>query len=145
MVSRPLMHFCCTSSVNFDKGIVASTTHFRRNMKQALVGIFAATLFSIASGAGATTRYTTGTYVSISAQSLSESSAHWIATSVDTVYCDYDRLYIDPQNKELFATALSASLNNKQVNVAFDDNSPSVSVPPHGSITCKVLSIWWDN
>lgn len=114
-------------------------------MRKAFCGLLAATLICSAADALATTRTTGNTYIRMGAQSLAESSAHWIALSADTVYCDNDRLYIDPQNKELFATALSASLSNKQVNVSFDDASPSVSIPPHGSITCKVLSIWWDS
>lgn len=90
----------------------------------------------------AITRVVGNTTLQIGAQSQPESNAHWIATTQANV-CAANRMYIDFSNKELFAMALSAFFNNQVVNVAYEDSASAATVPPHGNITCKVLSIWW--
>lgn len=91
----------------------------------------------------ATPRSVGNTYLKVAGQSTQESTANWIETSVSTsTYCAYNRLYIDFNNKEQFAIAQSAYLNNTQVTIWYEDAATAAVVPPHANISCKVISIY---
>jgi hypothetical protein len=96
----------------------------------------------------ATTYLVPGTTISVYAQSTAESSAHLIRSS-EGIYnngqhpwCG-DRAYILFADKELFATALAASLSGKPVNFIYEDAAEVKVAAGHIVFGCKVISIWW--
>ena len=52
------------------------------------------------------------------------------------------RMYIDPADKQLFATVLAASLANKQMAFTYDDAATTRNLGYHGTHSCKLLSVW---
>lgn len=56
-------------------------------------------------------------------------------------------VYISPEDKQLFATALAAQTNSIHVNIKYEDNASTVSYgsssPWSGTtLRCKLLAIW---
>ena len=103
---------------------------------------------SYATNSNATQYIVWDTEISVYAQSASESTAHLIAISKG-MYNDGEhpwcgnRAYILFSDKELFATALAASLSGKRVNVRYEDAAETKIAAGHIEFTCKVISIWW--
>lgn len=88
------------------------------------------------------------TQLTVYAQSSTESTAHLISSSVGIYnngphpWCG-NRAYILFSDKELFATALAASLSGKIVNFFYEDAAESKTALGHIAFGCKVVSIWW--
>lgn len=98
---------------------------------------------SLEDNALATTRTSGNNTIKVYAQSLTNSDAHFIESQDQTwTNCSYNRAYIDPADKELFAKALTAEANATLVAVAYDDAAATPTVPPHGVGGCRVISIW---
>lgn len=86
--------------------------------------------------------------ITIYAQSEKESEAHMIG--IEGMYSDgdhpqcIDRAYIEFSDKELFATALIASILGKKVHIDYIDNAEPKLIMGHtDGLTCKVISIFW--
>ena len=86
--------------------------------------------------------------LSVFAQSSTESTAHLISSSVGIYnngphpWCG-NRAYILFSDKELFATALAASISAKAVNFYYEDAAEVRGAAGHIGFGCKVVSIWW--
>lgn len=52
-------------------------------------------------------------------------------------------VYIDFDDKELFATALAASLTKQPINFGYEDTAPEKNVIGFGLNRCKVYAIWF--
>jgi len=109
------------------------------------IGIFASIyMYNLVTNAGAATLNASSTQLSIYAQSTADSTAHLVQSSVALDgACTNNRAYILFSDKELFATALAASLQSKAVNFIYETEAESKSAGGHQSSTCKVISIWW--
>lgn len=87
------------------------------------------------------------TVISIYTQSPSDGGAHLIRSSKG-IYQDGEhpwcgnRAYIDFTDRELFATALAASLTGKPMNFFYEDAAESRFVHGHTTSKCRVFSIW---
>ena len=53
-----------------------------------------------------------------------------------------DSAYIRFEDKELFATALAASMSGKKVSFQYEDAAPTMNIAGHKTSKCKVFSIW---
>ncbi len=89
-----------------------------------------------------------GTTLSLYTQSPAESNAHLIRLTKPMLngakhpWC-VDRAYINLTDSAMYASALSASLLSKNVNVIYDDAAPAKSASGHAlNFTCKVISIF---
>ena len=79
------------------------------------------------------------------AQSRVESTAHLIQVNqtISNSACDANRLYIDLNDKELFATALANYLQGRAMDIVYNTNSPSKYAAGHvNSIPCRIMSIF---
>ena len=100
------------------------------------------------SDAHATAYQVDNTKLYIYAQSDTESDAHLVRSSVgiyqggEHPQCG-NRAYIDFKDKDLFATALAASISGKSVNFFYEDAAPSKTIAGHTTTTCRIYSIWW--
>ncbi len=53
------------------------------------------------------------------------------------------RVYVDPGDKTLYATALAAAISGQTVSFYYDDAAPPVAIDGHqASFICKVWSLW---
>lgn len=119
-------------------------------MKKAIITIFSVLLIvsTLAVNVSATMYRVDNAQLSIFAQSSTESTAHLISSSVGMYnngphpWCG-NRAYILLSDKELFATALAASLSGKAVNFYYEDAAENKSAAGHIAFGCKVVSIWW--
>ena len=97
--------------------------------------------------AAAETYMVENTKLYIYAQSPTDSQAHLIRSSVgiyqggDHPWCG-NRAYINFSDKELFATALAASLTGKSVNFMYEDAAASKEIVGHVISKCRVFTIW---
>lgn len=102
----------------------------------------------ISCNAFATSYIVPNTKISIYAQSHLESTANLIRLDVPMYnggshpWCG-DRAYILFEDKELFATALAASISSRAVNVMYEDAAESKNAAGHIAFSCKIISIWW--
>lgn len=89
-----------------------------------------------------------GTKITVFSQSHKESTAHLIQLGSPMFnggnhpWC-INRAYILFDDKELFASALSASVSNKAVNLIYEDAAESKMAAGHSELSCKVISIWY--
>lgn len=73
----------------------------------------------------------------------SGSTAHLVAISNCPTACGFDqRAYIEFEDKELLAYAISATLDGGDYSIAFEDSALPKGSVVHTSIACKVRSIW---
>jgi len=88
-----------------------------------------------------------GTNIFIYAQSRAESTAHMIQ-SENGIYNNGDhpwcgkRAYIEFDDKELFSTALAASMSKQKINFIYEDAAPNKIMAGHTENRCKVISIF---
>lgn len=81
----------------------------------------------------------------IFAQSQDESSAHLIQISgmADNLCPNGNRLYIDINDKALFAAALTHRISGTVVHVLYVTNAAPVNIGGHvAGVTCKAISIF---
>ena len=82
------------------------------------------------------------TRIAVVAQSTLDNTAHWISpvTLIDPT-CN-GRIWIHYDDKEMFATALTAQANKLQMEIWFDNLSTTKSFPGYGgSSPCRVIAI----
>jgi hypothetical protein len=81
------------------------------------------------------------------AQSTTDSTAHWVAVNPGSVNgaCN-GALYIPYADKEMFAVALTASANNRDVFIYYDAGASSKTIPfgSNFSTTCRIKAIQLD-
>jgi hypothetical protein len=82
--------------------------------------------------------------VKVYAQSRAESDAHLIMINQTlSSVCNSNRLYIEINDKELFATALASYMSGRTVDLIFTTTADPKSAAGHlAGIRCKVLSIF---
>lgn len=82
--------------------------------------------------------------VKVYAQSRLDSDAHLIMIDQTlSSLCNANRLYIDKDDKELFASALANYMADRPVDVVFVTNSAPRTAAGHlAGITCRVVSIF---
>jgi hypothetical protein len=111
----------------------------------------AAALFTMAvfCGNAHASAYTVyGTTLTVYGQSTAESTAHLIGSSKGLFnggshpWCG-NRAYILTADSALYATALSAALAGKSVNLIYEDAAPQKNISGHINFGCKVVSIWF--
>lgn len=74
------------------------------------------------------------------AQSKAGSTAHLI--KIDKALpevCSANRLYIDFEDTDLFATVLALFMAEKQLDIVYNVESPSRKVRRHTTTTCKLI------
>lgn len=77
-------------------------------------------------------------------QSKLDSTAHLIQIdkSINSI-CSNNRLYIDINDKELFASALSNYLAGRRVDIIYQIDAPPKSIAGHiAGFTCRLVSIF---
>jgi hypothetical protein len=126
-----------------DFSMNAKNWFFRRFSAAALL-----TMAVFCGNAHATAYTVWGTTLTIYGQSTAESTAHMISSSKGIFnggahpWCG-NRAYILPTDTGLYATALSAALAGKSVNLIYEDAAPQKNISGHISFGCKVISIWF--
>jgi hypothetical protein len=78
------------------------------------------------------------------AQSRLDSDANLIQVSATlSSACSMNRLYIDMNDKELFASALANYMADRPVDIVFVTNgAPKMAAGHVGGITCRLMSIF---
>jgi hypothetical protein len=117
-------------------------------MRGILVGL---SVFTLTAHAYANTQVITNNTITVLTQGSPDSNAHIIASNQalpragQQTGCYGNFVYIDIANKEMLATAITLSMNNKLVNIAYDDAAAPNTSPPWGATTCRLVSIWPGN
>jgi hypothetical protein len=78
------------------------------------------------------------------AQSRMDSTAHLVMIDrTISSLCDANRLYIEINDKELFASALANYMADRPVDVVFVTDSPAKTAAGHlAGLTCRLVSIF---
>jgi hypothetical protein len=118
-------------------------------MKSAL-SLFAFALILLPNLAFATTVTTTCTSPILTPNSTPEGDAHqlgcgnhiWNNNTQAHPTCG-DSVYINPEDKEIFAVALTAQAKGHSLTIVYNDAKPSRTMPALGyTITCKVIGLY---
>ena len=91
--------------------------------------------------ARATSRYVVGT-VKVYPTAVAHNDAIPIDTSQSTSYCAYSRMYIQYEDKEMYARALAAEVNGTTMVVWYDDAAPTANFETHASTSCRVQTLY---
>lgn len=89
------------------------------------------------------TVYAVSTRIQVVAQSISDSTAHWIAPISSVNGSCNGAIYIPYADKEMFAVALTAQANKLEVEMYYDNGASSKTIP-YGtpfSTTCRLTAI----
>jgi len=79
--------------------------------------------------------------IAVIAQSTQDDSAHWVNTVANLPQCS-NRLWFPYEDKEMYATALTAQANKLDVEIWYDDAAATKSFPGYGGTSsCRVVSI----
>lgn len=109
-----------------------------------VLSIFCLFLFSSINEAKATPTSTTGpTTISLWTQG-GTSTTHLVQSSAALAGSCGNYVYIDKANdKELYATTLALTMQPKTVYIAYEQNVTGSVNPPHGTVYCRLLSIYF--
>jgi len=91
-----------------------------------------------------TERVLTDVYLAPQVQAQSLSDANVVYTGVTTTGCSSQKLYINYEDKDMFALVLTARALNSQVDIWYEDAAPTKSFGIGDPLTCQVIWIAMD-
>lgn len=115
-------------------------------MFRRLAAVFVVVLL-VSTPAFATVRYTPANTLTMYTESLNGTSAsngHIVVSNQTLTGCAGNALYIDPNDKQLYAAVLTAIINNKSIYIDYEDSpGSSVTAVGVGTVSCKLTTVWW--
>lgn len=79
-----------------------------------------------------------------STNGTSSSNGHIVVSNQTLSGCSGKALYIDPNDKQLFADVLTGVISNKSIKLEYEDSpGSSVTAVGVGTVGCKLVTVWW--